>query len=81
MSMTKVRAIELLGGSPTTAAEKIGVTPSAISQWPDELPRRLEDRVLAALARDHLPANLLGLESQGDGAPPLSAAEEMRDAA
>ena len=60
MPMTKVRAIELLGGSPTAAAERIGVTTSAISQWPDELPPRLEDRVLAALARQHLAPVLLG---------------------
>jgi hypothetical protein len=54
MGMRKDRAIELLGGTVTTASEAIGVTPSAITQWPDELPARLEDRVLAALARKHL---------------------------
>lgn len=53
--MNKARAIELLGGSVTTAAEAIGCTSSAISQWPDELPDRLEDRVLAALVRTGRP--------------------------
>lgn len=49
--MDKKRAIDLLGGSPAKAAEKLGVTPSAVSQWPDELPRRLADRVLGAAVR------------------------------
>jgi len=58
--MNKAKAIELLGGTVTTAAAAVGVTPSAITQWPDELPGRLEDRVLAALARKHLPPALIG---------------------
>ncbi len=48
--MTKTEAIELLGGV-TNAAREIGVTASAISQWPDMLPQRLVDRVQAALYR------------------------------
>lgn len=51
MVMLKTEAIEKLGGSNTAAAEAIGITPQAVSQWPDELPRRIEDRVYAALAR------------------------------
>ena len=58
--MLKSRAIELLGGSVTSAAEAIGITPSAITQWPDDLPERISDRVLAALARKHLPPELIG---------------------
>src|SRR5574341_341986 len=58
--MQKARAIELLGGTVTAAAQAIGVTPSAVTQWPDELPARIEDRVLAALARKHLPPAVLG---------------------
>jgi transcriptional regulator with XRE-family HTH domain len=54
-AMSKDRAIALLGGSMSEAARRIGVTVSAISQWPEVLPARLEDRVLAALARVHLP--------------------------
>ncbi len=63
--MLKTKAIELLGGTPAAASVAIGVTVQAISQWPDELPSRISDRVLAALARKHLPAELLGTE----GAP------------
>ena len=32
-------------------AEACGVTPSAVSQWPDPLPRYAADKVLAALMR------------------------------
>lgn len=49
--MLKTEAIELLGGSPTAAAEAIGISPQAVSQWPDDLPPRIQDRVDAALAR------------------------------
>lgn len=52
--MRKERAIELLGGTVSAAAEAVRVTASAVSQWPAELPPRIEDRVLAALARKHL---------------------------
>lgn len=69
--MKKTRAIELLGGTPTAAAEAIGVSHSAVSQWPDELPPRIADRVLAALARKHLPAELIGTE----GSPEVKTAE------
>lgn len=49
--MRKQQAINLLGGSVSGAAEAIGVNSQAISQWPDDLPRRLVDRVIAALVR------------------------------
>lgn len=49
--MDKQEAIRLLGGTPTKAAEAIGVTVAAISQWPDVLPARMVDRVQAALWR------------------------------
>jgi hypothetical protein len=49
--MHKTKAVELLGGTASAAAEAVGITPAAISQWPDELPPRLVDRVLAALVR------------------------------
>lgn len=52
--MKKSRAIALLGGTVTSAAKATRVSRSAVSQWPDELPGRIEDRVLAALARQHL---------------------------
>jgi predicted transcriptional regulator len=52
--MLKQKAIDLLGGTQASAAEAIGITASAVSQWPDELPPKISDRVLAALyRRDH----------------------------
>ena len=57
--MRKERAIELLGGSVSSAAEAIGITPPSVCGWPDELPARIEDRVLDALARKYLPQELL----------------------
>lgn len=57
--MYKETAIRLLGGTTTSAAQLINVSVSAVSQWPDVLPNRIEDRVLAALARKHLPSELL----------------------
>lgn len=67
--MNKDSAIRLLGGTRKAAAAAIGISPAAIAQWPDPLPARIEDRVLAALARRHLPAELIGTE----GAPPVAA--------
>lgn len=72
--MLKSDALKLLGGTPTTAAAEIGVSPSAVSQWPDVLPRRIEDRVLAALARKHLPPELIN-------PGPVAVNDEVRDAA
>lgn len=59
--MDKAKAIELLGGTVTEAAAAIGITPSAVTQWPEVLPPRLVDRVHAAIARRTLPAEALGL--------------------
>ncbi|BEP44068.1 hypothetical protein GmRootV15_46570 [Variovorax sp. V15] len=66
--MLKSKAIELLGGTTAAAAAAIGVTYQAVDKWPDELPPRIEDRVLAALARRHLPAELRG-EDTTDATP------------
>lgn len=65
--MLKTKAIELLGGSVASAAREIGCSYQAVDKWPDEgeLPPRIADRVLAALARRHLPPELIG----ADGAP------------
>lgn len=60
--MKKARAIELLGGTVAATAMACKVTTSAVCQWPDDLPPTIENRVLAALARKHLPAALLGVE-------------------
>nr|CUV20413.1 conserved exported protein of unknown function [Ralstonia solanacearum] len=56
--MQKSTAIRLLGGSPAMAAKAIGVTTQALSQWPQSLPRRLEDRVVAAATRKYLASEL-----------------------
>jgi len=53
--MRKSQATRLLGGSTTSAADAIGITPQAYGQWPDPLPQRLVDRVVAALARQTFP--------------------------
>lgn len=53
--MDKARALELLGGTASSAAAAIGISPQAVSQWPDKLPNAIADRVLAALARKHAP--------------------------
>lgn len=58
--MLKSKAILILGGSQKAAAAAVGVSISAVSQWPDVLPDRIADRVLAALARKHLPPELIG---------------------
>lgn len=49
--MNKAAAIELLGGSVIGAAKAIGITPQAVSAWPETLPPRVADRVQAALWR------------------------------
>ena len=49
--MQKAQAIELLGGTVSAAAEAVGVTYQAVDKWPDVLPRRIQDRVEAALYR------------------------------
>lgn len=72
--MQKQRAIELLGGTVTSAAAAVGVTPSAVTQWPDELPLRLIDRVQAALARKHLAPELLGISADPELPEPAKAA-------
>ena len=49
--MTKNDAIHLLGGSKALAATAIGISYQAVRQWPDDLPLRIQDRVMAAAAR------------------------------
>lgn len=49
--MKKQEAIDLLGGSVSTAAHLVGISYQAVRKWPDPLPPRIADRVLAALAR------------------------------
>lgn len=66
--MRKKHAIKLLGGSVAAAAEKIGISYQAVDKWPDKLSPRVADRVLAALAREHLPAEMLKKLEPGEAA-------------
>ncbi|MGH9894063.1 MAG: Cro/CI family transcriptional regulator [bacterium] len=50
--MRKSEAISMFANSTSCLARAIGITTQAISQWPEELPPRIEDRVIAALARE-----------------------------
>ena len=61
--MLKTEAIRLLGGTNASAASAIGITASAVSQWPEVLPPTIADRVVAAIARKHLPPELIGQPS------------------
>lgn len=49
--MLKSEAIQLLGGTPRAAADALEITPSAVYQWPDELPEATVFRVQAYLWR------------------------------
>lgn len=53
--MTKARAIQALGGNITVVAYTLGVSYQAVAKWPEELPERIADRVLAVFARKYLP--------------------------
>lgn len=59
-SMNKAQAIHLLGGTVTAAAKAVGISRSAVSQWPEVLPDAIRDRVQAAIARKHLPPAVIG---------------------
>jgi transcriptional regulator with XRE-family HTH domain len=61
--MKKIQATMLLGGTQRAAADAMGITCQAYSQWPEDLPRRLQDRVQAAIARKHLSPEVLGEQS------------------
>jgi hypothetical protein len=56
--MQKSEAIKVLGSDPAAAARAIGVTVQAVNKWPEVLPRRIVDRVVAAVARDKRPPEL-----------------------
>lgn len=49
--MKKADAIQKLGGTISSAAKAIGISYQAVNQWPDELSRAIEDRVIAAEVR------------------------------
>jgi hypothetical protein len=61
--MLKTQAIQLLGGTFSAAAKAIGISYQAVHKWPDVLPESIADRVVAAVARKHLPPELIGNDS------------------
>ena len=68
--MLKDHAIAVLGdGSITRTAKAIGILPGAVSQWPDVLPQRIADRVIAALVRTGRHDEALALATGRDDAP------------
>lgn len=48
--MQKSSALDFFGGVAKTAAA-IGINPQAVSDWPEVLPPRIADRVIAAAVR------------------------------
>lgn len=64
--MLKTTAIELLGGTVASAAKAVKISFQAVDKWPDVLPDRIADRVLAAQARKHLAPELIGEAPQPD---------------
>jgi hypothetical protein len=48
--MRKDSAVDFFGGVAETA-QAIGISSQAVSDWPDELPPRIADRVIAAAVR------------------------------
>lgn len=65
--MTKAEAIALLGGTAAAAARAIGISPAAVSLWPDELPPRISDRVQAALFRQQTEAHPIRAQEAAHG--------------
>jgi hypothetical protein len=49
--MNKSDAIRIFGSTVTEMAKAIGVTRSAVSQWPEELRQEQTDRVIGAAVR------------------------------
>ena len=49
--MKKQDALNLFGGRPTDAAKALGVTRQAVNGWDDDLPQRIQDRVIGAAFR------------------------------
>jgi molybdenum-dependent DNA-binding transcriptional regulator ModE len=68
--MHKSKAIEILGGTVSAAAEAMGVSYQAVDKWPDELPPRIAERVLGVVAKTRYPelaAELAEPAEQGVG--------------
>nr|WP_314541566.1 hypothetical protein [uncultured Ottowia sp.] len=69
--MLKEHAIHELGGTVAHVASAIGISASAIAQWPEVLPPRIADRVIAALVRKgkHVPELWLQSAEQSAAMP------------
>lgn len=65
--MKKETAVQIGGGSVAALAALVGLPTHAVREWPDELPRTLADRVIAAQVRREWAADWAAHSS----APPL----------
>lgn len=67
--MDKTRVMDFFGGREATA-HAIGCTPQAVSDWPDELPPRIQDRVIAAAVREgkKIPPDMLAANRRAHAA-------------
>lgn len=63
--MNKQDAIELLGQTVADVAVAVGTSYQAVHRWPDELPPRIADRVIAACVRQNIaiPEKFLKIET------------------
>lgn len=78
--MRKSTAFVLLGPAVKDVADAVGCSGSAVRQWPELLPRRIADRVLAAWARKNMPDALKQQLEQAEQAT-ASNAEQVANAA
>ena len=69
LSMKKTDAINLLGGSRSSAAKALGVSYQAINKWPEYLSDRIEARVVAAIAKKRLPPETFVPQSSNSKEP------------
>lgn len=74
--MDKQKAIELLGGTVAAAADAVGVSYQAVDKWPDPLPPRIEDRVLAALYRKQQRAQVQPAPAAQEAVAPVAPVAE-----
>lgn len=49
--MKKADVISILGGKQKDVARLLGITDSAVSQWPEKLPPAVVDRIVGAAMR------------------------------
>lgn len=68
--MKKITALQLLGGTELSAARALGCSRQNVNRWPDDLPRRIADRVIAARVRQEWSESLQGRTAN---VPPLIA--------